>query len=170
MKWLNILLILFFLFCKSYSTKPTEYKTQDYNQALEYLQGWILKTMEDYKVVGLSLVVVDDKQVLWKFQAGYENKEKKIPVRDNTNFNIGSIAKVINAVAILRLVEEKKLNLNDPIHKYVDDLPIDYDYHRPITIKQLLTHHSGLPSDLMKFLWNEDYLELEQITKEIRLR
>ena len=169
MKWLNILLILFFLFCKTYSTKPTEYKTQDYNQALEYLQGWILKTMEDYKVVGLSLVVVDDKQVQWKFQAGYENKEKKISVRDNTNFNIGSIAKVINTVAILKLVEEKKLNLNDPIHKYVDDLPIDYDYHRPITIKQLLTHHSGLPSDLMKFLWNEDYLELEQITKEIRL-
>jgi CubicO group peptidase (beta-lactamase class C family) len=107
MKWLNILLILFFLFCKSYSTKPTEYKTQDYNQALEYLQGWILKTMEDYKVVGLSLVVVDDKQVLWKFQAGYENKEKKIPVRDNTNFNIGSIAKVINAVAILNLSKKK---------------------------------------------------------------
>jgi len=168
MKWLSILFSLFILFCKTYSTKPTEYKTKDYNQALEYLQGWILKTMDDYKVVGLSLVVVDDKQVLWKFQAGYENKEKKIPVRDNTNFNIGSVAKVINAVAILKLVEEKKLNLNDPIHKFVDDLPIDYDFNRPITIKQLLTHHSGLPSDLMRFLWNEDYLELEQITKEIR--
>ncbi len=168
MRWLNILIITFFLSCKTYTIKPSEYKTQDYNQSLEYLQRWILKIMDDYRVVGLSLVVVDDKQVLWKFQAGYENKQKKIPVRENTNFNIGSIAKVINAIAILKLAEEKKLNLNDPIHKFVNDLPIDYDYNRPITIKQLLIHHSGLPSDLMRFLWNEDYIELEQITKEIR--
>lgn len=162
-------IIVFFLVisCKSYIIKPTDYPLKNFNEGLKYLEKWILNQMEQYKIVGLSLVLVDNKKILWQFQGGYENKEKRIYVNNKTNFQIGSIAKIINTIAILKLVQEHKLNLEDPIHKYLQDLPKNYDYHKPITIKHLIIHHSGLPSDLIKFLWNDKYIPLSEITKEI---
>ncbi|GIX40497.1 MAG: hypothetical protein KatS3mg129_0230 [Leptospiraceae bacterium] len=168
MKKYIILIIIFILTCKTFYIKPTEYKTNDINEGIQYLENWILHLMKQYKVVGLSLIVVDNKNILWQLQAGYQDKEKQIPVSEHTNFQIGSIAKVINTIAILKLVQEKKLQLDDPIHKYTEDLPIDYDYKNPITIRQLLIHHSGIPSDLMKYLWQDKYIELSEITKEIK--
>lgn len=168
MKKYMILFIWFLcLFCKTYNVPPTKYRVKDFQERLKYLENWIQYKMDKYKVVGLSLIVVNDKEILWKFQAGYQDLEKRIKVSENTNFQIGSVSKVINAIAILKLVEKNLINLDDPIHKYVQDLPLDYDINYPITIRQLLTHHSGLPSDIMKYLWGRKYLELSEITKSL---
>lgn len=161
------LFLLTFLFCKTYTQKPSELKSKNFQEDIQYLEKWIQNQAQEYKIVGLSLTVVTNKEVLWTYTYGYQDKEKKIKISSYSNFQIGSIAKVIHAIGILKLVQEQRLKLDDPIHKYTNDLPLNYDVQNPITIRQLLTHHSGLPSDLFRYLWNNEYLELSEITKEI---
>ena len=73
---------------------------------------------------------------------GMANVELAVPVSDKTVFEIGSISKQFVAAAALLLVEEGKLKLDDPVHKYLPYLPSDW---MGVTMKQLLNHTSGIP-------------------------
>jgi CubicO group peptidase (beta-lactamase class C family) len=71
---------------------------------------------------------------------GYSNFEEKKQQTINTQFNIASISKIFTSVAVLQLHEKGKLNINDKLVKHFSDLP-----YSDITIKQALSHTSGLP-------------------------
>jgi CubicO group peptidase (beta-lactamase class C family) len=73
---------------------------------------------------------------------GVANVELSVPVEPQTVFNLASISKVFTSVAVMSLVESGKLGLDDPIGKYLDQLP--QTWHR-VKIRQLLSHTSGLP-------------------------
>src|SRR5205085_384182 len=78
------------------------------------------------------------------FQGGFGLADiaKKTPVTPDTKFRIGSVSKQFTAAAILRLVEQGKLSLDDPLEKHFPDFS-----HRPgVTVRHLLTHTSGLHS------------------------
>lgn len=68
--------------------------------------------------------------------------ELGVPVTDSTVFEIGSISKQFVAAAVLLLVEEGRLGLDDPIHRHLAELPSDW---MGVTVRQLLTHTSGIP-------------------------
>jgi CubicO group peptidase (beta-lactamase class C family) len=68
--------------------------------------------------------------------------ELRAPVSDSSVFEIGSISKQFVAAAVLLLVEEARLGLDDPIHDYLADLPSEW---LGVTVRQLLTHTSGIP-------------------------
>ena len=87
--------------------------------------------------VGLS---VNGKIVLRKAY-GMADLEHDIPNTADTIFEAGSVSKQFTAAAILLLAEDGKLSLEDPVRKYVPELP---DYGTPITIRQMLQHTSGL--------------------------
>jgi CubicO group peptidase (beta-lactamase class C family) len=72
---------------------------------------------------------------------GFAVKEEQIPVTPNTLFDVGSVTKLFTALVILRLEEEGKLSIGDPISRYFDDVPDD---KASITIHHLLTHTAGL--------------------------
>src|SRR5688572_25432277 len=72
---------------------------------------------------------------------GTADFERNIPNTPTTVFDAGSVAKQFTAFAVLLLERDGKLSLNDPVHKYVPELP---DYGTPITIRQMLNHTSGL--------------------------
>ena len=74
---------------------------------------------------------------------GMANLEWDIPNGPDTKFRLGSITKQFTATAILQLQEAGKINVSDPVSKYVDNEP---DSWNPITIHHLLTHTSGIPS------------------------
>ncbi len=71
---------------------------------------------------------------------GWANKDKKIPFTPSTLASMGSITKAFTAAAILKLSEQGKLSVNDPLSKFFPDIP---DEKADITIHQLLTHSSG---------------------------
>ncbi len=73
---------------------------------------------------------------------GTANLEHKIPATAESMFYINSITKAFVGVAIMQLAEEGKLSVQDPIAKYLDSLPANW---QGITLQQLLTHTSGLP-------------------------
>jgi D-alanyl-D-alanine carboxypeptidase len=79
------------------------------------------------------------------FRKGYgaANREWMIPNSIETRYRIGSIGKQFTSAAILRLVDERKLGLDDPITKHLPGLPASWEQ---ATIRQLLSHTSGIPS------------------------
>jgi len=70
------------------------------------------------------------------------NVELSVPVTDKTVFEIGSISKQFVSTAVMILVQEDKLDLDDAIHRYLPDLPSEW---LGVNIRQLLTHTSGIP-------------------------
>jgi CubicO group peptidase (beta-lactamase class C family) len=102
----------------------------------------VVKQMKDQKIPGLSLAVVRNGQVIKSKGYGYANLELGPPTKVDTIFQAGSITKQFTASAILQLVEQGKLGLDDSITKYFPEAPAAW---RPITIRHLLTHTSGIP-------------------------
>lgn len=74
---------------------------------------------------------------------GKADIENDVPATPETVYRIGSITKQFTSVAVLRLVEQGKVRLGDPIGKYLPELPTAW---RPAKVRQLLNHTSGIPS------------------------
>ncbi|MEM8522964.1 serine hydrolase domain-containing protein [Flavobacterium sp. PL12] len=103
----------------------------------------IKKLMQKNRIVGLQLAVIKNNEIVKKGHYGLANIEDSIAVDDKTIFSINSITKAFTGVAIMQLVENGKLNLDEPISKYLDSLPKTW---QNITLKQVVTHKSGIPA------------------------
>jgi len=91
---------------------------------------------------GLKLAVVKNNNIVKTGNYGLANIQDSIAVDSETVFSINSMNKAFTGVAVMQLVENGKLNLEDPISKYLDNLPNTW---RNITVRQIVTHQSGLP-------------------------
>ncbi|MEW6207172.1 MAG: serine hydrolase [Acidobacteriota bacterium] len=92
---------------------------------------------------GAAVIVVKDGKVIFRKGYGMANMELGVRIEPDMIFRIGSVTKQFTAVAILMLMEQGKLSLDDEITKYLPDYPTQG--HR-ITIEHLLTHTSGIKS------------------------
>jgi len=91
-----------------------------------------------------AVIVERHDEVVLERGYGWADRDRKVPFTTTTIAQIGSLTKQFTAAAIVELAEEKKLDLSDPISKYLAAVPTQ---SAGITIEQLLTHTSGLVSD-----------------------
>ncbi len=102
--------------------------------------------LESDRVVGASVVAVQDGVVTARLEVGQQNRAANVPVSPATIYHWGSITKALTAIAILQLRDRGKLSLNDPITRYVPELR---QLHDPfgmidqITLRMLLSHSAG---------------------------
>jgi CubicO group peptidase (beta-lactamase class C family) len=101
----------------------------------------VKQIMEKQKIVGLSLSVIRNGQPIVNKGYGLANVELNVPVTPETVIRIGSVSKQFFTTAIMKLMEEGKLNIEDPVHIFFPDAP---EAWRSITIKNLMSHTSGL--------------------------
>ncbi len=106
------------------------------------VESFIRNQMKVRKIPGMQVAVVKNGKIIFLKSFGIANLENYIPVTNNTLFPVHSITKAFVGVAVMQLVEAGKLELNAPISKYLDNLPVSWQL---ITVYQLLTHMSGLP-------------------------
>jgi CubicO group peptidase (beta-lactamase class C family) len=99
------------------------------------------RMMKEQKIVGLSLAVIKNGRMVVNKGYGFANVEHNVPVTAETVIRLGSVSKQFFTTAILKLMEEGKLSIDDPVHKYFPDAP---DAWRPIQLKHLMSHTSGL--------------------------
>ena len=97
--------------------------------------------MKQQKIAGLSLAINKNGKILVNKGYGYANLEHRTLATSETVFRLASISKQFFATAIMKLTEEGKLSLEDGVHKFFPDAPETW---RPIRIKHLLSHSSGL--------------------------
>lgn len=105
----------------------------------------IQREMRERRIPGLQLAVVQNGKIIFSKSFGTADIQNSIPVTNKTIFPIYSCTKAFTGVAIMQLVEEGKVNLSAPVSRYLDGLPPAW---QAITIRQLLTHVSGLPNIL----------------------
>jgi CubicO group peptidase (beta-lactamase class C family) len=106
------------------------------------LDAWVGRQMSLRSIPGMQVVVVKDGRVVFSGAYGLANLQTPVPVTPDTVFSINSATKTFTGVEILRLVERGEVDLDAPVSTYLADLPQAW---RPITVRQLLTHMSGLP-------------------------
>ncbi|MFW9785310.1 MAG: serine hydrolase domain-containing protein, partial [Candidatus Heimdallarchaeota archaeon] len=107
------------------------------------LEQKIVDLMTEFKIPGLAIGIVNDGKAIYAKGFGARNLEKNLPFTEDTLFGIGSISKSFTVIALLQLVEQGKISLQDPVNKYLDFKLGDENH--PIRISHLLSHSSGIP-------------------------
>jgi CubicO group peptidase (beta-lactamase class C family) len=109
------------------------------------LDRFILDGIKEAKVPGLAAAVVKKDKVLWTGAYGWANREQKIPVTNETLFQVASVSKPVTACVVMQLVEQGKLSLDADLNEVLP-FPVRNPKHPkvPITLKHLLTHTSGI--------------------------
>jgi len=100
------------------------------------------KFIADRRAPGLQYVFIDKSGVLFQYQAGMADIRLKKPVEANTTFNAYSVTKTFTAAAVVKLALEGKIDLDQPITKYVKGLAME---NAP-TVRQTLQHTGGFPN------------------------
>ena len=101
------------------------------------------KTVKAYVAPGpgCAAAVSLNGQTVFEKAFGMAEMEHGIPNTPQTIFESGSVAKQFTAAAIILLAQDGKLSIDDPVRKYIPELP---EYNRPVTIRHILTHTAGL--------------------------
>ncbi|HQU85188.1 MAG TPA: serine hydrolase domain-containing protein [Pyrinomonadaceae bacterium] len=127
------------------------------------LDKFIAAEMQKRKIPALSIAVIKDGKVVRAKGYGFANLEHKIPANENTVYEIGSISKQLASEALMLLVEDGKVNLDDAINKYLPaNAPPTWE---KITVRDLLNHTSGLKdwTEVKEFSYRREYTAEEFI-------
>jgi CubicO group peptidase (beta-lactamase class C family) len=135
-------LFLSFLLCFSFNSNLA--KGQSRTQLTAEFDRIISSEFKTDEPGGVVLIAQKG-QTIYKKAFGMANVELNVPMKEEMVFNIGSMTKQFTAVAILQLVEQGKLSLQDEITKYLPDYPAG---GQKITVENLLTHTAGIPASV----------------------
>ena len=147
----------------------------DYSELIAKTSGIVNQQLLALKITGASIALIDDQTVAWSQGFGFADKENEIRASPETIYKIGSITKVFTGTAIMQLAEEGKLNIDHPVKEYIPEFAVKSrfgDTH-PITIRSLMTHHSGLSTDNLAGYFDDDddafktvvdYLQTQYVT------
>jgi CubicO group peptidase (beta-lactamase class C family) len=128
--------------------------------AVNAWEEWLEYQAAINRVPGLSVGVVHDQELLATNAFGFANPEERKPAKPDTLYSICSISKLFTSIAVLQQRDAGKLRLDDPVSEHLSWYNLE-DIHpddRPITIRGLLTHSSGLPRESDYPYWTDaDY-------------
>lgn len=118
--------------------------------AFPEIEKMFLERVERQHMPGAVMGIIIDGQLVWVKSAGVADIKSRAPVTPDTVFRIASMTKSFTAMAILKLRDEGKLSLDDPVSTYVPaltDLPYPTKDSPALTIRHLLSHSEGFPED-----------------------
>jgi CubicO group peptidase (beta-lactamase class C family) len=137
------------------STQNTHDISTGDKKRVERFESQVDDFRERLKIPGMSAVIIKDQKILWAKGFGFADLEKRIPATPDTLFHLASVTKTFAAILIMQLVEQGKLNLDEPMSHYSTDFKDD-----SVKIKHLLSHtSSGTPGERFRYDGNRyDYL------------
>ena len=118
------------------------------------LDNYISSQMVTQHISGLAAVLVRDNAIIWYGNYGLADRDAGIPVTDSTIFMLASVSKTITATALMQLVEDGLVGLDDPVNDLIPFTVVNPNHpDSVITILQLLTHTSSIQDnwDLMPY-------------------
>jgi len=135
--------------CSSAPTRPASVSRDDLASTQAYVTRLVQHEMAQNKVTGLSLALVDDQRIVWAQGFGFADVDQGIPASAETLYRVGSISKLFTDTAAMQLAERGLLDIDQPIQHVLPALKT-LQSSVPITPRQLMTHHAGLPRDRLK--------------------
>lgn len=115
-----------------------------YSDATANLQSAIQYEVEQKQLPAFSISLVDDDEVIWAKGFGHQDGAQKVPATADTVYRVGSISKLFTDITVMQLIEEGKLDLDVPIQTYLPDFQPYNPYDTELTLRQLMSHRSGL--------------------------
>jgi CubicO group peptidase (beta-lactamase class C family) len=116
----------------------------------------IAAAQQRFQVPGLSLALVQGGTTLWAEGFGYADIEERIRATPSTVYRAGSLAKPLTATAVMQLAQSGQIDIDQPLNAYLPGFSIRSRFDTtaaPITVRSVLSHHAGLPTDLTKGMW-----------------
>jgi CubicO group peptidase (beta-lactamase class C family) len=118
----------------------------------------IREAQERFKIPGISLVLAGNGEVLWAEGFGMADVARQRSATADTLYRAGSLAKPLTAIAVMQLAEKDLVDIDQPLAGYLPAFSIRSRFDttaEPITVRSVLTHHGGLPTDLTKGMWTD---------------
>jgi len=116
----------------------------DYAPMATALRAVIEQEIQEKQLPAFSIALVDGDQVVWAQGFGYQDPGKKIPATAHTVYRVGSVSKLFTDIGIMQMVESGKIDLDAPVEKYVPDFHPHNPFGSAITLRELMSHRSGL--------------------------
>lgn len=114
-------------------------------KAQQPVETGLLKLMEQYRAVGMSVAVVKDNKIIYNRSFGYKNPDDKTIIQNTDIFRIASISKSFTATSLMQLVEQGRISLKDEVTKLVGFKVNNPKYPDvPITLEMILSHTSSI--------------------------
>jgi CubicO group peptidase (beta-lactamase class C family) len=128
---------------------PVAFDSIDHMKSLQPVDSMVNRVMKSLRLAGATVAIVKDERLVYAKGFGYADKENKVPVTEESLFRIGSISKLITAIAIMKLVDEEEITLDDYVfgdRGILKGGPYDEIKNRnvyQIKVKHLLNHTAG---------------------------
>ena len=123
---------------------PPAAAAQSMPLALHLIEEFIHHEMADKGLAAVSIAIVGDQGTLFEKSYGMADPNRKIPAALNTVYRVGSVSKLFTDIAVMQLVEQGKLDLDVPVQRYLPDFRPRNPFGKDITLRQLMSHRSGL--------------------------
>ena len=137
--------------------------------SLDGLEDYVNKSMRTWQVPGLALAVVQDGQVVFSQGFGVRKTGEAAPVDPQTMFAIGSSTKAFTATALAMLVDQGKLTWDGPVARVLPGFSLaDPWVSRHLSLRDMLSHRSGLKGADILWVWNQDHLTRGQLISSMR--
>ena len=118
----------------------------------------IVDAQRKFQIPAISLVLVRRDRTLWSEGFGRADQERGIRATPATVYRAGSLAKPFTAIAAMQLAEHGEIDIDQPLNAYLPQFSIRSRFDTvamPITVRDVLSHHAGLPTDLNKGMWTD---------------
>lgn len=127
------------------------------------------KLIKKNKIVGASIVIIDKGEVVYSKGFGFEDQANNIKATPESIYKIASVTKSLTALAVIQLYEKGLLDINESIKKYIPELTMNsrFEDGNEIYIKDILTHTSGLPSDILNGMIASEVPDLDWLIAEL---
>lgn len=123
-----------------------------YSKTIQEMTTYINSQVADDKVKGLAIALIDDQRTVWAEGFGKADVANDTRATADTHFEIGSNSKTFAGTMIAQLVEKGSIDIDKPVATYLPGFkigaPLGFAAGNPITIRTMLTHHSGIPGDI----------------------
>ena len=118
--------------------------TVDDAAVIDKLRSAIRHEVQQKQLPAFSISLVDKDRVVWADGFGFQDAQKNVPATADTVYRVGSVSKLFTDIAVMQLVETGELDLEVPIQTYVQELKPHNPYDIPLTLRQMMSHRSGL--------------------------
>ena len=146
-----VLVVLFLTLLVGFATAQTSANAAPVDE-------YVKSEMQRQHIPGLSLLVAKNGEIVQAEGFGLANVELQVPVKPETVFQSGSVGKQFTATAVMMLVEEGKIGLEDPLTKYFKNAPSSWNQ---VTVRELLSHTAGFGDYPKDFNFRKDWTEDE---------
>jgi CubicO group peptidase (beta-lactamase class C family)/D-alanyl-D-alanine dipeptidase len=122
----------------------TESAEQGKQDVIKRLEEAIRYEVAAKSLPALSIALVDRSGEVWSEGFGFQDAAQNVPATADTIYRVGSVSKLFTDLAVMQLVEQKKLDLDQPVQDYLPSFAPGNPFGGPITLRQLMSHRAGL--------------------------